>query len=91
VASSYLDLSVGALFLWHLKLRLGQRAPCLTVPQLRLLLKTVLPLKTCSTEEMIEIVRWIQEKNHRAYLSHRKKKLHAEEMRQQERNSDGKT
>jgi hypothetical protein len=77
--------------LWHLKLTLGQRAPCLTVPQLRLLLKTVLPLKRFSTEEMIEVVRWIQEKNHRAYLSHRKKKLQTAEMTQQEKNLDGKT
>ncbi len=78
-------------FLWHLKLTLGERAPCLTLPQLRLLLKTVLPLKTFSTEEMIEIVQWIQEKNHRAYLSHRKKTLQMENITTQQVKSDGKT
>jgi hypothetical protein len=35
----------------------------------------VLPFNTFSTQEMIEVVQWIQAKNHRAYLSHRKKKL----------------
>jgi hypothetical protein len=57
----------------------------------KLLLKTVLPLKAFSTEEMIEIVHWIQEKNHRAYLSHRKKKLQTAEMMQQAGNSGRKT
>jgi hypothetical protein len=45
----------------------------LTVPQVRRLLKTVLPLKRFSTAEMIVYVQEIQQKNYRAYRSHRKK------------------
>jgi len=40
-----------------------------------MLLNVVLPLKKFDTKATIELVIWIQEKNHRSYLSHRKKKL----------------
>ena len=43
--------------------------------QLRLLLKTVLPLREFDMEMAIELVGWIQRRNHRSYLSHRKKKM----------------
>ncbi|MCP4108773.1 MAG: hypothetical protein GY749_25050, partial [Desulfobacteraceae bacterium] len=63
-------------FLWHIKTELKEDAPSLTLPQIRLLLNAVLPLKTYSVQEMIELVRRIQIKNHnKAYLSHRKRKL----------------
>jgi len=45
----------------------------LTVPQVRLLLKTVLPLRHFSVAEMIVVVQEMQQKNYRAYLAHRKK------------------
>jgi len=35
----------------------------------------ILPLRVYDIYDALELVRWIQEKNHRAYLSHRKKKM----------------
>ncbi len=32
-------------FLWHLKIRLGKKAPSITVSQLRMLIEWVLPLR----------------------------------------------
>jgi len=65
-------------FLWHLRIRLGKKAPSVTLSQLRILLKAVLPIRRYDTEAIIVFVREIQIRNHRAYLSHRKKKLRAD-------------
>jgi hypothetical protein len=35
----------------------------------------VLPLKKFTLKQSLELIRWIQEKNHRSYLSHRKRKI----------------
>ena len=42
---------------------------------LKNMLKAVLPVKNFSVKDMIDLVAWIQLKNHKAYLSQRKKKL----------------
>ncbi len=62
-------------FLWHLKIRLGKKAPAIMLSQLRILLEIVLPLSTFDIKCAIELVRLIQQKNHRAYLSHKIKRL----------------
>ena len=61
-------------FLWHLKLRLGKKAPALTVSQLRMLLEVILPLRTYMVADALELVGWVQRCNHRAYMSHRKRR-----------------
>ena len=53
----------------------GKKAPAITPAQLRLLLKVVLPLRVFNAEMIIELIGWIQRRNHRSYLSHRKKQL----------------
>ena len=58
-------------FLWHLKLHLGKKAPALTVSQLRTLLEVVLPLRTYTIAGVLELVAWVQKRNHQAYRAHR--------------------
>jgi SRSO17 transposase len=61
-------------FLWHLKLRLGKKAPALTVSQLRMVLEVILPLRMYMVADALELVVWVQRCNHRAYMSHRKRR-----------------
>ena len=52
-------------FLWHLKLRHRQR---------RRIVEIVLPLRTYNLEEILALIAWVQRRNHRAYLSHSKRR-----------------
>ena len=61
-------------FLWHLKLKLGEKAPALTVSQLRMLLDVVLPRRALMLEDVLKLVAWVQRRNHGAYRSHKKRR-----------------
>jgi hypothetical protein len=61
-------------FLWHLTLHLGKKAPALTVSPGRRLLEVVLPLQTYSVEAVLKFVARLQRRNHSTYLAHRKRR-----------------
>jgi hypothetical protein len=66
-------MSLGSPLLGPLSEAAEKRAPALTFWQARLLVASVLPLKRLTPREALKRIRFIQEQNYAAYLSHRKR------------------
>ena len=75
MASSY-DLSdSGPLLCGAHESAIKKKAPAVTLPQVVMVLATVLPLREFDTRLALDILVYQQQRNHAAYLSHRKRRI----------------
>jgi SRSO17 transposase len=70
-------------FLVKLRVEMGEKAPALTISQVRRLLQVVLPRREWTEAEILAEIRRLQERNHAAYRSHRKRQLRVIRLRGQ--------
>ena len=52
----------------------GKKAPALTVSQVRTVLEVLVPLRTYTVADALELVAWLQRCNHRASMAHRRRR-----------------
>jgi len=75
MASSYDFGDAGALFCGAHEPAVKKKAPAVTLPQVVLVLAAVLPLREFDTQLALDILAYHQQRNHAAYLSHRKRRI----------------
>ena len=75
MASSYDVSDPGALFYRTPALEVKKKAPAVTLPQVVMVSATVLPLREFGTQAALDILVYHQQRNHAAYLSHRKRRI----------------
>jgi hypothetical protein len=75
MASSYDVGDPGALLCGAHASALKKKAPAVPLPQVGMVLATVLPLREFDTQLALDILAYQQQRNHAAYLSHRKRRI----------------
>ncbi len=75
MASSYDLGDFGSLFLGVDGTAAKKKAPALTLEQVYFLLKAALPKQEIDLAKLLEILTYRQQRNHAAYLSHRKRRI----------------